>query len=241
MKKTILVLAIFYSIATPLWALDYEAIVLDNKDVKIELSNIKTRMIDVDLSNFDGLAIPVTYISKIRRVKDGKDFVLRSVTGREVKVASSSALEGEWELGKYSVSLSDVKFIEFNWTARQQGISPRDRTNSFCATITDWTGKTMDVFDLKYVGRYWWKSPYIDVSSYIKSEHRQYIPIEHKGLIMGVPFADIDNISFTNQQPTDEDWEPGVDIKLLDGTTLAWISTENNSPKSLPASGPLGK
>jgi len=220
MRKIIFIFVVMCFLTMAVWALADEAIIVDKKDVKVELSNVETKKIYIDVDNFENLAIPVAAISSIRLAEDRKKLIIQSVTGRVVKGNSSSKLEGEWELGKYSVSLSDIKSIEFRWDVQQQETSPAVQPDGFYAVITDWTGKTMEVFDLKYLGRYWWSSPYINRSSHMIYEHRKYLPVEYKEIIVGVPFTDIDTIKFTDIESTEMEWEPTLDIKLVDGTTL---------------------
>ncbi len=220
MRRMILVFAVVCFLTTALWASADEVIVVDKKDFKVELTSVDTKMISFDVANFY-LTIPVAVISTIRLTEDGEKFILRSVTGREIEGTSNSELKGTWELGEYSVGLSDIKSIEFHWAAQpEQETVVAGQPDGFYAICTDWTGATMEVFDFKYRGSWWYSSRYINVSSRIEYAPRRYLPVEYKEVIVGIPFADIDTVKFTDTESTERSWEPTLDTKLRDGSTL---------------------
>lgn len=220
MKKINMLVALIFILSISITAFAGEAIIVDKKDVKVELTSIKTKKVRIDFENFENLDIAVAAISSIRLAEDRKKLIIQSITGSIVKGISNSTLEGEWELGNYSVSLSGIKSIEFNWGAQKEKSALVDQPDGFCAVITDWSGKTMEVFNFKYWGRWYQSSQFIGHSG-MRDETRKYIPINYKDIIVGVPFTDIDTINFTDNEATFKEWEPSLDIKLVDGTALA--------------------
>ncbi len=220
MRRMILVFAVVCFLTTALWASADEVIVVDKKDFKVELTSVETKTISFDVGNFY-LTIPVAVISTIRLTEDGERFILRSVTGREIQGTTNSELKGTWELGEYSVGLSDIKSIEFDWaTQPEQETVVAGQPDGFYAICTDWTGVTMEVFDFEYKGTWWYSSSYWNVSSRMEHEYRRYLPVRYKEVIVGIPFADIDALKFTDTESTENNWEPTLDIKLGDGSTL---------------------
>lgn len=229
MRRMILVFAVVCFLTTALWASADEVIVVDKKDFKVELTSVDLKKISFNVANFY-LTIPVAVISTIRLTEDGQKFILQSVTGREIEGTTYFELKGTWELGEYSVGLSDIKSIEFRWTAQpEQEIVVAGQPDGFYAICTDWTGATMEVFDFQYRGSYtWYISARRDIFTreYYPSKrgteyiYRKYLPVEYKEVVVGVPFADIDAVKFTDTEPTEKSWEPTLDIKLGDGSML---------------------
>lgn len=203
------------------WSLSDEVVIVDKKGVKVELTRMETKKINFDVGDFNNLTIPVAAISSIRLAEDGKTLILQLVTGRNVKGTSDSNLEGEWELGNYSVSLSDIKSVEFRWATQQQRITTvADLPEGYYASITDWTGRTMEVYNFEYRGRWYYSSPYINRSSHMSYLNRRYLPVEYKELIVGIPFSDIDVVKFTDVKSTDREWQPTLEIQLADRERL---------------------
>jgi len=225
----ILVFAAVCFLTTALWASADEVIVVDKKDFKVELTSVDLKKISFNVANFY-LTIPVAVISTIRLTEDGERRILRSVTGREIEGTTYFELKGTWELGEYSVGLSDIKSIEFRWTAQpEQEIVVAGQPDGFYAICTDWTGATMEVFDFQYRGSYPWHisarrdiftGEYYPPKRGTEYIYRRYLPVEYKEVVVGVPFADIDAVKFTDTEPTEKSWEPTLDIKLGDGSTL---------------------
>ena len=58
-------------------------------------------------------ARPVAEVSRIHLAEDGKELILRKITGEKLKGSSDSRLEGTSEAGKLSLSLSDIQSIDF--------------------------------------------------------------------------------------------------------------------------------
>ena len=233
MRRMILVFAAVCFLTTALWASADEVIVVDKKDFKVELTSVDLKMISFDVANFY-LTIPVAVISTIRLTEDGERFILRSITGRGIEGTTNFELKGTWELGEYSVGLSDIKSIEFDWaTQPEQETVVADQPDGFYAICTDWTGATMEVFNFQYRGSYGYyraayrrvvaippREQYFPAESGTRYLHRKYLPVEYKEVIVGVPFADIDAVKFTDTEPTEKSWEPTLDIKLGDGSML---------------------
>jgi len=221
MKRMIYLFAVVCFLTTDILAWAVVTIVVDKKGVKVELTSLKTEKIYFNTDNFENLAIPVGAISTILLSKGGKSLILQSTKGIEVKGTSDSKLEGEWELGDYSVSLSDVKSVEFRWATQQQKITNlADLPEGYFALVTDWNGKTMEVFNFEYRGSYYYSSPYINRSSHMSYLNRSYIPVEYKEIIVGIPFSNIDVVKFTDVESTNSEWQPNLSIKLLDGSKL---------------------
>ncbi len=219
MRRMILVFAVVCFLTTALWASADEAIVVDKEGFKVELTSVDKEMISFDVANFC-LTIPVAVISTIRLTEDGERLILRSVTEREIEGTTNFELKGTWELGEYSVGLSDIKSIEFDWaTQPEQEAVVAGPPDGFYAICTDWTGATMEVFDFEYRGKYHYSSMWRGQSG-TRYLYRRYLPVEYKEVIVGVPFADIDAVKFTDTASTENNWEPTLDIKLGDGSTL---------------------
>ena len=220
MRSMITIFTLVYFLLMAVCSFASEAIVIDKKDFKVELSSVKTKKIIIDVNDFEDLAIPIEAISSICLTEDEKELIIKSITGRVVQGTSKSDLVGEWELGTYSVSLSDIKSIELSLDVNQQETSKSIQQDGFCTLITDWNEKTMVVFNFEYMGRWWYSSPFINRSSYMNYEKRKYLPVKYKEMIIGIPFTDIDTVKFSDTKPTNKEWEPVVDIKLVDGSIL---------------------
>lgn len=72
--------------------------------------------------------------------------------------------------------------------------------NGFFVTCTDWAGMTTEVFGFSYNFGYGYPTPgWIGRWSHDEDNPRMYLPFEYKEIVVGIPFADIDEIGFTDE------------------------------------------
>lgn len=223
MRTPVMLLTTVLLVAGVTVLLSDQAVVVDKKDARVELTEIESETMGLDLNetnNFTDLTIPVRTLSSIQLDRDGKALVLHSDAGREIRGTSRSKLIGTWELGKYSVDLSEVKSVVFVWENAGKAKTEAPPLEGFYGVCTAWDGKKMELSDLRYHFSYYYSSPYINRPSGDRSLTRTYLPIEHKETIIGIPFTDIKTIGFGNAKATSREWRPAVDVVLLDGSAL---------------------
>lgn len=150
MKRIMLLSALICLFSVSIQAFAVKATIVDKKDIEVELTSVETKNIDFRFDWFE-LTIPVATISTIHLSEDRGKLILRTVTGKEVKGISNSELKGTWELGDYSITLSNIKSINFGDDSQlPQETTMADQPDNFVAICTDQTGATMEVFGFSY-------------------------------------------------------------------------------------------
>ena len=223
MRRPVMLLTTVLLVAGVTVLLADQTVVVDKKDARVELTAIESETVGIDLdetNNFTDLTIPLSMLSSIQLDRDGKTLVLHSSEGREIRGASASKLIGTWELGKYSVDLSEVKSVVFAWKDGGETKKELAPLGGFYGVCTAWDRKKMELSDLRYHFSYYYSSPYINRPSGDRSLTRTYLPIDYNEAIIGIPFTDIKTIVFGNAQATSRAWSPSVDVELLDGSAL---------------------
>lgn len=211
MKRIIPFIAIVCFFGMGVQTFASEATIVDKKDVKVELTNIQTKEINFQVAKV-WFTIPIETISTIRLAEDGKTMILRTIEGKELKGTSYSKLEGTWELGKYSVALSDIKSVYFDRVVQpQQTTIMTKQLDGFLATVTDLTGMTMEVFSFSYYFTCTYNSGFGKIKT--DKENRMYFPFQYKEAVVAIPFAHIDAIKFKDNNKESS-------IMLRDGSTL---------------------
>jgi hypothetical protein len=201
--------------------------IVDKKDAKVELISLKTKEIDFEVS-WVGFEIPVKEISNIRFIENEKVHVLTTVSGRKLKgypystdsgeLKFHSYLDGTWELGKYSIRISDTKYIDFGRKPQSgKDKSIPNQTGGFFAICTDRAGITTEVSSFINIFHYYYDSQWKGSSGY-KTDQRVFFPLEYKGVVMAIPFGSIDMIKFI--ELSQKRSQRAVIIKLLDGSQL---------------------
>lgn len=90
-----------------------EVTIVDKNGVKVNLTSVETKEINLLIDKVIFITIPVANISTICLAEDGTTLLLKTVYGQELKGTSDSKLEGTYELGKYSVALLQIRSIDF--------------------------------------------------------------------------------------------------------------------------------
>ena len=102
-----------------------------------------------------------------------------------------------------------------------------NRPPSFFVICTDRAGVTMEVSSFSYnFVAYDYPTPgWIGKTTYERDNPRMFLPFEYKEAVVAIPFADIDTIRFTDDEPEEGawkwgKWKPTLSIKLRDRSTL---------------------
>jgi hypothetical protein len=219
MRKIVLFFSLVFLLIIPVCSFaDVVATVTDKDSVKVELTELKTKSISFVTTGHLLLEIFPSVLSSIQLDKDGETLVLKSKMGSEIRGTSDSELKGSWELGDYSISLSNIKSAEFKIADTTEELVQPD---GFVAIATDETGKTMGLSGFSYRWGYYYYSPYINGNSHDNYYKVPYLPARWKQAVVGVPFTDIDTIKFTDPKTGNSKlWLPTVTIKLLNSNTL---------------------
>lgn len=90
-----------------------EVTIVDKNGVKVNLTSVETKEINLLIDKVIFITIPVANISTICLAEDGTTLLLKTAYGQELKGTSDSKLEGTYELGKYSVALLQIRSIDF--------------------------------------------------------------------------------------------------------------------------------
>ena len=126
-------LAVVLCVLYPAFA-EPAAVVVDDEGAQVTLSSIETREIEFSVGN-GTLTVPVDSIRSLARDQDGESLILKTLSGKQLKGKSESTLEGTWDLGKYSISLSHVKSVDFEQVAApSRGTTEEGESNTGATT-----------------------------------------------------------------------------------------------------------
>ena len=228
MKRITLLLVAICIFAVTAQTRAAEATVVDKKGIKIELAKVETKELNVQIGEAWS-TIPIEHISSIHLDADEKTLVLRTVTGEELKGITSSTLKGAWDLGDYSVALSAIKSVDFHRAVRsQQSPGVAEQPDGFMAICIDRAGVRFKVFGFSYNFNYSYRARVVRGMYYHfetrtnSSNPRLFLPFQYKGVVVGIPFADMSTVKFIDNPPEkgQQTWKPAVSIALKDGNTL---------------------
>lgn len=205
-----------------------EISVTDTKGATTKLLNISTSTIQFD-SGATRIQMPLKVINRLELGGDGKSLVVTTTSGKELTGKSRSSLEGEWDLGKYSITLDKIRLVDFG-----RGDASKDDANStddakqekdqneFTVRAVDRTGLELQIKKFAFNFRYSYPTPgWIGKYSTSSVNRRLYIPFRHHGIVVGVPFADVKEFVADDTLPKSVyGWEPPVTVVLTDGREL---------------------
>lgn len=239
MSKTLSMIPVLMLFVASIGICSNVTTVIDQKNNRIELTTVHTQNIILSVDWVD-YTIPIEEISTIVRSKDQDKLVLTTVTGKtlEGKTGSKSKIEGKWELGKYSIALSDIKSVDFGRGVQQEGKSTvPSQTDGFFATCTDRNGDVVQIYSFIHIFKYYHNAPRTDIGGGMyqvfgrdewRSTARAFLPFEYRDVTVAIPFMQINTITFTdtNDMLPKEDsklkeWPFSVTIELRDGNKLS--------------------
>ena len=192
--------------------------VTTQKGATVDLHKITTEAIAFQMGSAT-IQIPLPKIAKIELASDGNTLTLQTASGKELKGKSSSCIEGEWESGKYSVSLRDIRLVDFGRLPAHRKVESRtDQPDGFAVSCTDHTGVEMQVYRFRYgfgysiLGRG-------DAKGTEHEQSRDFLPFRCNGALVAIPFADLNTVEAV--EDATEYGEPRVKIRMIDDGTLS--------------------
>jgi hypothetical protein len=217
-KCIVVVLGLVASIASA-----DEASVVDKKGTEIKLTKVSTTSIAVTQDKSGAvLQVPLSTVSRITPSTDGKTLVFTTSENRELRGTTSDKLEGVWDLGTYSVALTDIKSVQF---LRAPGSTSTPATmkqpEGFVAVCADISGTSQEVFGISFNLAYSVPSSmWIGRSVTIESNPRWFLPVEVGGLTFSIAFADIQTVRFSHSKVSAWQTDTTIEATTVQGKSV---------------------
>lgn len=239
MSKTLFIIPVLMLFVASIGICSNVTTVIDQKNNRIELTTVHTQNIILSVDWVD-YTIPIEEISTIVRSKDKDKLVLTTVRGKTLEGTNGpkSKIEGNWELGEYSIALSDIKSVDFGRGVQQEGKSTvPSHTDGFFAICTDRNGDVVHVYSFMHIFRYYHSARRTSIGDGVymvygsdrwRATARAFLPFKYEDVTVAIPFMQINTITFTDtndmlQDYKLEDWRRpfSVTIELHDGDKLS--------------------
>lgn len=172
-------------------AQDITANVTDLSGNIIKLTKVNTVQLSFHIGDAD-MEIPIIQIRSIESLGRGNMFKVTLVSGKTLEGSSTSKIEGEWELGTYSLELPKAKGIVFERGEATTGEAPEwKQPVGFVAQVNG-----INVYGLEYEFAYTeYSTMWIPPKAYTSYNSYLWLPVVKGLALYFIPFSKIKQVS----------------------------------------------
>lgn len=172
-------------------AQEITATVTDLSGNIVKLTKVNTVQLSFHVGDSD-MGIPIIQIRNIKSLGRGDMFKVTLVSGEILEGSSRSKIEGEWELGAYSLELSKAKSIVFEIGKTTTSEAPEWKQPAGFVAQVNGTNVYGLEYEFSYTGfnRYW-----IPAKSYTVDKSYLWLPVVKGPALYFIPFSKIKQVS----------------------------------------------